>query len=352
MFEFAWPWMFATLPLPWLVARLLPPARQGGAALRLPHVQLFGDADAASSKVRRGFSRLLPWLAWVLVVAACARPQWVGEPIDQQRSGRDLLLAVDVSGSMSIPDMELGMHQSTRFQAVQAILGDFIDRRGGDRLGLVLFGSRAYLLTPLTFDTKTVRTQLQEAAVGLAGRETAIGDAIGLAVKRLRERPAEQRVLILLTDGVNTAGELNPRKATELAKANDLRIYTIGIGAERMQVQDFFGSRTVNPSAELDATLLTQIAQSTGGKFFRARDTKELAGIYAEIDKLEPAASEGERYRPVDEWFWWPLAAALILALLTTFAPAFAFAVTRMTASAPAHNLASADARAHLREAA
>jgi Ca-activated chloride channel family protein len=229
---------------------------------------------------------------------------------------------VDVSGSMSIPDMRLGGQDVTRFQAVQAILGDFIARRDGDRLGLVLFGSRAYLLTPLTYDLKTVRTQLQESAVGLAGRETAIGDAIGLAVKRLRERPADQRVLILLTDGVNTAGELDPRKAAELAKANGLRLYTIGIGAESMEVQDFFGSRTVNPSADLDAKLLTEIAESTGGRFFRARDTAELSGIYREIDRLEPTASQGERYRPVQEWFVLPLGVAFVLALLVALAPA------------------------------
>lgn len=345
MFEFAWPWLFALLPLPWLVMRFAPPVAQGGAALRLPHAHLFDNAPDAAAKARRGLQRLLPWLGWLLLLGAAARPQWLGEPTDLPRSGRDLLLAVDVSGSMSIPDMELGGREATRFQAVQAILGDFIARRGGDRLGLVLFGSRAYLLTPLTFDTKTVRTQLQESAVGLAGRETAIGDAIGLAVKRLRERPAEQRVLILLTDGVNTAGELEPRKAAELAKANDLRIYTIGIGAERMQVQDFFGSRTVNPSAELDANLLTQVAQSTGGKFFRARDTKELAGIYAEIDKLEPAATQGERYRPVDEWFFWPLAAALLLGLLVALAPARRFAGARAAARTPAATRHRAPAR-------
>jgi Ca-activated chloride channel family protein len=345
MFEFAWPWLFAGLPLPWLMSHLLPPAPQGGAALRLPHAHLFDNANATATRTRRALLLVLPWLAWALVVAASARPQWIGEPVDQPRSGRDLLLAVDVSGSMSIPDMELGGREATRFQAVQAILGDFIARRAGDRLGLVLFGSRAYLLTPLTFDTKTVRTQLQEAAVGLAGRETAIGDAIGLSVKRLRDRPAEQRVLVLLTDGVNTAGELEPRKAAELAKSNDLRIYTIGIGAERMKVQDFFGSRTVNPSAELDAALLTQIAQSTGGKFFRARDTRELAGIYAEIDKLEPAAAQGERYRPVEEWFWWPLGAALLLALLAAFVTTSTLASRSASTQKPAQTAARTRAR-------
>ncbi len=157
--------------------------------------------------------------------------------------------------------------------------------------------------------------------MGLAGRETAIGDAIGLAVKRLRERPAEQRVLILLTDGVNTAGELDPRQAAELAQSNGLRIYTIGIGAERMQVQDFFGSRTVNPSADLDEGLLTHIAESTGGRFFRARDTAELAGIYRAIDQLEPSAADAARLRPVEELFPLPLAAAVALGLALALWP-------------------------------
>ncbi len=322
MFEWAWPWLFLALPLPWLAARVLPPAPDGGAALRLPHAHLFATAAPAAVAARRvRWSLGWPWLVWALLVTAAARPQWLGELGAVPRTGRDLLLAVDVSGSMNIPDMRLGAQEATRFQAVQAILGDFIARRAGDRLGLVLFGTRAYLLTPLTFDLKTVRTQLEEAAVGLAGRETAIGDAIGLAVKRLRERPAEQRVLILLTDGVNTAGELDPRQAADLAKSNGLRIYTIGIGAERMQVQDFFGSRTVNPSADLDEGLLTHIAESTGGRFFRARDTAELAGIYRAIDQLEPSAADAARLRPVEELFPLPLAAALMLGLVLALSP-------------------------------
>jgi Ca-activated chloride channel family protein len=228
---------------------------------------------------------------------------------------------VDLSGSMNVPDMTLAGREATRFQAVQAIVGDFIERRQGDRVGLILFGSRAYLMTPLTFDLKTVRSQLEEAAVGLAGRETAIGDALALAVKRLRERPAPQRVVVLLTDGVNTAGELDPEKATELAVAEKVRVYTIGVGAERMRVDDFFGSRIVNPSAELDATLLTGIAEKTGGRFFRARDTQELSEIYRAIDALEPAADQSERYRPVAELFYLPLSFAMLLALAGVVAP-------------------------------
>lgn len=322
MFEWAWPWAFVLLPLPWLVARLLPPAAGGGAALRLPHAHLFGASVAGAARARRGVRKFLPWLGWLLLVTAAARPQWLGDITDVPRTGRDLLLTVDVSGSMRTPDMELGGQAATRFQAVQAILGDFITRREGDRLGLVLFGTRAYLLTPLTYDLKTVRTQLMESDIGLAGADkTAIGDAIGLAVKRLRERPADQRVVVLLTDGVNTGGELEPRKAADLAKENGLRLYTIGIGAESMRVDDFFGSRMVNPSADLDEKLLDDIARETGGKFFRARDTKELAGIYREIDKLEPSAAQGERYRPVNEWFVLPLSLALLAAFLSTLVP-------------------------------
>ncbi|MBL8298022.1 MAG: VWA domain-containing protein [Rhodanobacteraceae bacterium] len=321
MFEFAWPWLFLLLPLPWLLLRWRPATEERGAALHLPYAGVLDPLDVAA--VGRGVAvgRIGAWLVWGLLVAAVARPQWIGEASDLPRSGRELLLALDVSGSMNIGDMSLNGAQATRFQAMQVIVGDFIARRAGDRVGLILFGSNAYLLTPLTFDVKTVKTQLDESAVGLAGRETAIGDALGLAIKRLRGRPEAQRVVVLLTDGVNTAGEIDPRKAAELAHSEKVRVYTIGLGSERMRVDDFFGSRTVNPSADLDAALLTQIADKTGGRFFRARDTAELAGIYQEIDRLEPAADQSERYRPVRELFYLPLGAALLLALLPLLDP-------------------------------
>lgn len=320
MLEFAWPWLLLALPLPWLAARLLPPAPGDAAALRLPHAGIDWPtaSDAAAVPPLR---RALALLAWALLLVAAARPQWLGEATDLPRSGRDLLLAVDTSGSMSIEDMELGGRATDRFTVVQAIASDFIERRHGDRVGLILFGARAYLLTPLTFDLATVARQLGESAIGLAGRETAIGDAVGLAVKRLRARPESQRVLILLTDGVNTAGELDPRKAIELAQANHVRIYTVGIGAESVRVDSLFGSRTINPSADLDVDLLTVMAERTGGRFFRARDTAELAGIYREIDRLEPAADASQTLRPVDEVFHFPLLAALLVALAAGLLP-------------------------------
>ena len=321
MFELAWPWLLAALPLPLLVAWILPRARDRvSAALRLPHAGINLPQAVHASSVP-SLRRWLALLAWGLLVLAAARPQWLGEPQDVARSGRDLLLAVDTSGSMSIQDMQLGNRAADRFSTVQVIATDFIERRVGDRVGLILFGSRAYLLTPLTFDLKTVAKQLDESAIGLAGRETAIGDAVGLAVKRLLERPQDQRVLILLTDGVSNAGELDPAKAIELAVANKVRVYTVGIGAAAISVDSLFGSRMVNPSADLDVAMLTDMAERTGGKFFRARDTAELAGIYGEIDKLEPVADKAETLRPVEEMYMQPLALAMLLALLALITP-------------------------------
>lgn len=322
MLELAWPWWLAAWPLPFLAAWLLPREHDApGAALRLPHAGVALPETASHAGAPRA-RRLLALVAWTLLVLAAARPQWLGEPEDVPRSGRDLLLAVDTSGSMSIQDMQLGNAEADRFSTVQAIATDFVERRHGDRVGLILFGSRAYLLTPLTFDLKTVARQLDDATIGLAGRETAIGDALGLAVKRLRDRPENHRVVVLLTDGVNNAGELDPRKAIDLAVANKVRVYTVGIGADSVRVDSLFGSRTFNPSAELDVALLTSMAEKTGGRFFRARDTAELAGIYREIDGLEPVDADAEALRPVAEMYTVPLALGALSALLA-FVPAW-----------------------------
>ena len=329
MLELGWPWLFALLPLPLIAARALPRARGLiSTALHLPHlgVALPQQADVSAVPwLRRAFALL----AWVLLVFAAARPQWLGAPEDVPRSGRDLLLAVDTSGSMSIEDMQLGGQPAPRFAAIQAIATDFIHRREGDRVGLILFGTRAYLLVPLTFDLKTVGKQLTDSTIGLAGRETAIGDAVGLAVKRLRDRPENQRVMVLLTDGVNTSGELDPNKAIDLAAANKVRIYTIGIGADAMRVSSMFGSRVVNPSADLDEKMLSTMADKTGGRYFRARNSEELADIYRSIDKLEPAADTKQSLRPVDELYWLPLAGALAAGALAFLLPALRLRASR-----------------------
>jgi len=203
---------------------------------------------------------------------------------------------------------------------VKQVVGDFVVRRESDRLGLVLFGSQAYLQAPLTFDRSTVNTLLQEAQLGFAGEKTAIGDAIGLAVKRLRLRPESSRVLILLTDGANTSGEVSPLKAAELAKQEHIKIYTVGVGASEMTVPGLFGSnfgaRRINPSVDLDETTLKTIAESTGGRYFRARNPEELNNIYAILDTLEPVEQNDEVFRPVRSLFYWPLALAFISSLL------------------------------------
>ena len=309
MFEFAWPWLFLLLPLPWLLRRVLPPTTPGQ-ALHLPQPGL-RLAEASGNAVRS----VAPWLlalAWLCLVAAAARPQWVGPPQAQQRSGRALFLAVDLSGSMRTPDMELAGQSVSRFGAVKAIAGNFIDRRRGDEMGLILFGSQAFLVTPLTYDLDAVRTQLQGAAVGLAGTETAIGDAIAIAVKRLSALPEQARVLVLLTDGVNTAGNVAPLDAAKLAKAAGVRIYTIGVGSDA-QALGMFGMQLPVAQSELDVQALTQIADQTGGHFFRAADGDQLAAAYRTIDALEPLARGESMLRPDREWYPWPLGMALLL---------------------------------------
>ena len=323
MIEWIWPWMLALVPLPWLVRRLVPPANSQEPALRAPFFeewrQLGADGDSRGSGTGRGLPIAALWLIWLLLLLAAARPTWIGEAIELPNSGRDLMMAVDISGSMQIEDMQQGQAMVPRITAVKKVGADFIARRTGDRLGLILFGSNAYVQSPLRFDTSTVERFLMEAQIGFAGQDTAIGDAIGLAVKRLRERPAQSRVLVLLTDGQDTASSVSPRDAAQLARELGIRIYTIGIGADRMTLPGLFGSsfgsRQVNPSAELDEAGLQEIANLTGGQYFRARDPRELATIYQLLDKLEPVEQAPVSYRPRQALGYIPL----LLALLVSF---------------------------------
>jgi Ca-activated chloride channel family protein len=314
-FTIAWPWLLLLVPVPWLLRLLIPASPSGDLqALRVPWFS--SVAGGKGGWMRRPWLALVASLVWLLLVAAAARPQWIGEIESLPVTGRDLLLAVDISGSMDTQDMVLNKTAVNRLKVVKKVAGEFIQRRYGDRVGLILFGSRAYLQTPLTFDTETTATLLEESEIGLAGRETAIGDAIGLAVKRLREDAAADRVLVLLTDGANTSGEVQPLQAAGFAARDGLTVYTVGVGADEMMVQDFFGSRVVNPSADLDEDTLKAIAEQTGGRYFRARDAKSLEKIYEILDELEPVESDVETIRPIDELFYWPLGLAYVLALL------------------------------------
>ena len=319
MLDFLWLWAFALLPLPLVARFIIPAAPQETAALKVANISDWhdeGQADISTSNASAGLRWLLPALIWIALVTALARPVWVGEPIRLPAEGRDLMLAVDISGSMDTADMEINGKSVNRLAIVKQVLNDFISQRDGDRLGLILFGSNAYLQTPLTFDRETVRSFMEESALGLAGKMTAIGDAIALSVKRMRENPSDSQVLVLLTDGANTAGSIEPVRAAELAAEIGVRIYTIGLGAETMEVPSFFGSRTVNPSRDLDEASLEKIAELTEGRFFRARNTEELSKIYSLIDELEPTEREEKTYRPESSLFHWPLLFALLLTWL------------------------------------
>lgn len=317
MFEFAWPWAFLLAPLPWLLRLVLPAADSGESALR---VSFLGELEGLSG--RRARANLPAWrqqapfvLLWMFLLLASARPEWVGEPLPLPTTGRDLLLAVDVSGSMDHDDMLWDDEEVSRLELVKHLFGDFIEGRSGDRVGLILFGSRAYLQSPLTFDRRTVRTWLDEAMINIAGPQTALGDAIGLAVKRLRQRPADSRVLVLITDGANNGGEIEPLIAARLAAEEHVKVYTIGIGADPQQgsLMNLLG---LTPGMDLDEATLIAIAEQTGGRYFRARNSDELSEIERALDQLEPATQQRTQARPTLALYAWPLACALLISLL------------------------------------
>lgn len=313
MFHFAWPWMALLLPLPWVLYRVRRPAEPRGAALYLPFAADVAGTGAGAPTASRANMALLGCI-WVLLVLAAMRPQWLGAPLPLATSGRQIILAIDCSGSMATRDMAGG---ESRLQVVQRVAGQFIDARKGDQIGLILFGTRPYLQAPLTTDLATVHRFLDQAVVGIAGPETAIGDAIGLAIKTLRENDRHigvghrrQPVMILLTDGGNNTGVLPPIEAARLAAQTGLRIFTIGVGAAVHRT--FFG---VSGNTSLNVKLLKRIARITGGEYFRATDPDALSAVYRKINRLEPVAGDKQWLRPAAEWFALPLSLALLLSL-------------------------------------
>jgi Ca-activated chloride channel family protein len=287
----------------------------GGRALRLPARLPLAELAGTPERQRRRLQLFLAAAAWCLLVLAAARPQWLGEPAALPISGRDLMLAVDVSGSMEQPDFELAGAPATRLAVVKQAARAFIERRVQDRIGLILFASQPYVQTPLTYDRAAVAQMLDEAVVGIAGRDTAIGDAIGLAVKRLREQPEENRVLILLTDGDNTVGRLTPLQAAGLAARSGVRIYSIGLGGP-VGATAVGGYRQQRAADDLNPALLRAVATATGGRYFSAGDARELAGVYSALDRLEPNVRQLETYRPARELYLLPAAVALALSVL------------------------------------
>ncbi len=311
MFHFAWPWMVLLAPLPWVLRRVLPATEPRGAALFVPMAADVSAAGAGAPRTSRADGALFS-AAWLLLILAAMRPQWLGAPVPVHTEGRQIILAIDCSGSMATEDMGGGQ---SRLQVVQQVAGRFVSGRHGDQVGLILFGTRPYLQAPLTSDLGTVHRFLDEAVVGVAGPQTAIGDAIGLAIKTLRQdnrraRTRRQPLMILLTDGGNNAGVMPPLEAARLAAETGLRIDTIGVGAAVHQT--FFG---VSGNTDLDQQLLKKIAKITGGRYFRATDRGALRAVYRQIDRLEPVAGDQRWLRPSTEWFALPLALALLLSV-------------------------------------
>ncbi len=325
MISFAWPWLFALLPLP-LIIYFLPAKKSVNqqSALIMPTLINIPSSDSTEQQKRKAPLVVLS-VCWLLLIIAMSRPQWLGEAIDIPSEGREMMIAVDLSGSMEIEDMSLNGRGVNRLQMLKVVLGDFIERRVSDRLGLILFADDAYMQTPMTFDRKTVKQMLDESELNLVGRKTAIGDAIALAVKRFDAKQESNKVLLLLTDGQNTAGKISPEQALELAIAKEITIYTIGIGADSMIQQSFWGAQQVNPSGDLDEKSLSNIAEKTGGQYFRARDSQGMSDIYALLDQLEPIEQEQQQMRPLSALYYWPLAMAGLLCFAYLFSLHFSF---------------------------
>jgi Ca-activated chloride channel family protein len=331
MLSFQWPWFALLLPLPLLVYALRLFARRKAdpeLASRQPallHPALERLGEAFSSRPRpvsptSWWQWLLLAMLWVALVTAMMRPQWLELHTEVSTEGYDLLLAIDVSRSMEALDFTVEGRRVTRLSVVKGVAGRFIEGRSGDRIGLVLFGSHAYVLSPLTLDVQAVRALLDGIETRIAGDGTAMGDAIGLGVKKLRERPAGSRIMVLVTDGESTMGSLPPQVATRLAADEGIRIYTIGVGSMGL-VPIFEDGQLKHVHMALDEPLLKEIASISGGAYFRATDTGALEAIYGQIDNLEKTQSESRSVMIPTPLYRWPLGVALVVLLLLGLFP-------------------------------
>jgi Ca-activated chloride channel family protein len=328
MFSFAWPWMALLLLIPPLI-RMLVPARQNedvlqASELAFPYIQRLKDnflTASAGRKANRAHLIMLS-LAWLGLTLALMQPQMVDKYTNIQNKGHDLMLAVDLSGSMQALDFATSDYRrASRLDVIKKAVTDFVAHRQGDRIGLVLFGSHAYLQIPLTYDGASVRKLLDNMQVGEAGDSTAIGDAIGLAVRNLRDRPEKSRAIVLLTDGCDNASTVPPLEAAKLAAQYGIRIFTIGIGSNGpVPIPDQNGN-IVMAQMDLDEGLLKKIADITGGAYFRASDTDALQKSYEQIDKMEKTEAEAHGYVIRTPLYRYPLGAALVLLLFLSLLP-------------------------------
>jgi Ca-activated chloride channel family protein len=331
MFSFYWPWAALLFPIPLLVWKFWPRRRKAsdyysqeeGATLLHPALGRLASTFLSARSLTHTGSRqktLLLALLWLSLILALMRPEWL-EPYSEVRTeGYDLMLAVDASRSMDALDFTVNGRQVTRMAVVKGVIGRFIQAREGDRIGMIVFGSQAFVLSPLTLDIEAVHDLVGSIVTRMAGDGTAIGDAIGLAVKKLRDRPEGSRVLILLTDGENTEGSLPPRLAAQLAAREGVRIYTIGVGSKGL-VPFMENGRMTEQKMEIDEDLLTDIAKMTGGAYFRATDTDALEKIYQRIDALEKTQAESRTVMIPSPLYRWPLGVALLVLLVLGLFP-------------------------------
>ncbi len=331
MFSFYWPWFALLLPLPLLVRKFWPLKEtreefqtQGDASTLLhPALGRLSSAFTSARSLTLAGSHqkaVLLALLWVALVTALMRPQWLEPYTEVHTEGYDLMLAVDTSRSMEALDFSVNNRQVTRMAVIKGVLGRFIQARDNDRIGLVVFGSQAFVLSPMTLDTGAVHSLVESIVPRMAGDATAIGDAIGLAVKKLRERPEGSRVLVLVTDGENTAGSLPPEVAARLAALEGIRIYTIGVGSKGL-VPFFEEGEMKQVKMEIDEDLLKEVAEMTGGAYFRATDTDALEKIYKRIDDLEKTQAESRTVMIPAPLYRWPLGLALVILLVLGLFP-------------------------------
>jgi Ca-activated chloride channel family protein len=308
MLTFAYSWLFALLPLPLLVWWLLPPRQFREVAVRVPflsRVDAAGGSRGIAAESNRARRLTVPVLLWLSVIVALARPQWLEPPITRQTPTRDLLLLVDLSGSMEQKDFTNTQGRTVdRLSAVKEVLGDFLTKREGDRVGLVVFGDAPFLQAPFTTDLALCRQLLDETAVRMAGPRTALGDAIGLGITLFEKSDAPAKTIIALTDGNDTASAVPPVEAAKVARDRKITIHTVAVG-----------DPTTVGEEKIDEPTLRGVAESTSGSFFAARDRVELAKIYARLDQIETRKIETVSHRPRRDLFHWPLAAGLLLSL-------------------------------------
>ena len=313
MLEFAYPLALLAAPLPILAWWLLPPQRERVSALRVPFFEPITAAAGSEARAgavilrRRWLQLFVAVLVWLLLVAGLAKPEWVGEPIVRTEAARDIMLALDLSGSMDYHDFpgEDG-NDVSRFEAVQRVVDRFVAEREDDRIGLIVFGTKAYLQLPFTRDLDTARALVALMDVGMAGPKTALGDSIGLAIRSFETSEVDDRLLILLTDGNDTASKMTPINAADIAQLNGVEIYTIGIG-----------DTAATGEARVDFDVLAAIAGRTGGEFYNAEDETALDAVYRRIDQTAVSDVRTQSWRPRESLVHWPVGLAVILVLLT-----------------------------------